>query len=404
MDFTEQQVADTIGISRSTVGKAIRRNIVDHGCMPPGVSADRRTYTDEFIDWFASRPYARPELQGLKRDGSYMPGTSTKARPVVERRTDPLADEPLTKANVGKAPQSAHVAAVVTGLTAAQRIPDEAALWARAEDIERRGFAKAELRYDQTVAIPDEKPVLMVVAGDIHLGNSYCSYSRARRDAELVRDTPGAYLMVLGDLVDHWVSLDPQMVGIQRESPMPHSDEMALLGSWVGMVKEKLLAVVAGNHDLRSYRIAGVDILQHALGNATVLYDHAEVRFSLALGGASWNWKLRHKWPGRSQNNEAFGFLKDSRFCDGSWDIGVGGHWHPDTMVTPFTDKANGNRRKWAVQLGSYQYDSAYARDLGMAQSNVGGSAALLLWPSGKVQPFEDLEIATRFLAMERAR
>jgi hypothetical protein len=378
---TTGEVARKLGVNKSTVRRASNAYFAKTGRRAPGHIGEA-SYSDEYLDWFDSR---RRGSQPARAEG-------------------PLWREPMGKQTAGKSAQSAHVPAQVTGLTAARRIPDEASLWARAEEIEKRGLAKVELRYDQTIAIPDDKPVLMVVAGDIHLGNSYCSYSRARRDAELVRDTPGCYLMVLGDLVDHWVSLDPAMVGIQRESPMPHSDELALLDSWVRMVRDKLLAVVAGNHDLRSYRIAGVDILQHALGNATVLYDHAEVRFTLALAGATWKWKLRHQWPGRSQNNEAFGFLKDSRFCDGSWDIGVGGHWHPDTLISPFTDKAHGNRRKYAVQLGSYQYDSAYARDLGMPQSRVGGSAALMLWPTGEMQPFENLDIAVRFLAMERAK
>ena len=297
-----------------------------------------------------------------------------------------------------------HVQPVVTGLTAASRQANPEEAWERAFSIEARGTAKNESRYDQWVDIPDTKPILFVLMTDPHLGNSHCAYSAVRAVAELVRDTDGVYGGVFGDVIDNWVSLNPKMLGIQREQPMPHSDELVLLDSWLGLMRDKLVVAVAGNHDLRTYDIAGVDLIQRALGNAKVLYDQYEVRFSLRLGEAVWRWKVRHNWPGRSQLVDAYAMLKDSKFNDGSWQIGVGGHTHASTTFCEFVDKPRDNRRKLAVQLGSFELDSAYARKLNLPRSIMGGAAAIMFWPDGSYQPWRDLDAATRFLAMERAR
>ena len=380
MEFSARQVADTLGIHIRTVGKAVAKHLAAHGAVPPGVSRDRSVYTEEFVEWFHARPDARPELQGFMRDGS------------ARRRPEHIP-----------AQVAGHVVPVITGLTAGRSTSVEDA-WQRAFDIEKRGLVKNENRYDQWVDIPDDKPILFVLLSDPHLGNAHCAYSAVRAVAELVRDTDGVYGGVFGDVSDNWVSLDPKMIGIQREQPMPHSDELVLLDSWLGLMRDKLVVAVAGNHDLRTYDLVGIDLIQRALGNAKVLYDKYEVRFSLRLGEAVWRWKVRHNWPGRSQLVDAYAMLKDSRFNDGSWDIGVGGHTHASTTFCEFVDKPRDNRRKLAVQLGSFELDSAYARKLNLPRSIMGGAAAIMFWPDGSYQPWRDLDAATRFLAMERAR
>lgn len=378
-EFTRTEVADTLGIHKRTVGKVVDGCVKTYGHLPPGVSGDRRVYTDRFVDWFRARPDARPELQGIKRDGS------------VKRPMD-------------KPAQAAHVTPLVTGLTAEYRAPDVDEIWKRAIDLEKRGVTKNVSRYDQWVDIPDDKPVLLGLLTDPHLGNSHCAYSEVRRVAELVRDTDGMYGGVFGDCIDNWVSLNPKLLGIQREQPMQHADELALLDSWLGIMRDKLVVAVAGNHDLRTYDIAGVDLIQRALGKAKVLYDQYEVRFSLRLGKAVWRFKVRHNWPGRSQLVDAYAMLKDSKFNDGSWQIGVGGHTHASTTFCEFVDKSHDNQLKLAVQLGSFELDSAYARKLNLPRSVMGGAAAIMFWPDGSYQPWRNLDAAVRFLAAERAR
>jgi predicted phosphodiesterase len=384
MEFSAQEVADTIGINRCTVGKAIRRHFVEFGCLPPGVSHDRKVYTDEFVDWFASRPYARPELQGLKRDGSY-----TSAKTAREM------GEPMPRV-------SGHVAAVVTGLTPASRIPSKEEMWEDAERIQLRDKDKIALRYSQEVLIPDEKPVLLVLLSDAHFGDAHTDYIQARKDAELVRDNDGVFAAFLGDLVDAWIS--PSLSHIQREQPMTLHRELMLAESWLVSMSDKLIAVVSGNHDLRVYTQSGLDLLANMLSRVTCLYDQHEINFTMKLGAARWRWKLRHEWKHRSQNNPSNPMEYDARWNDGTWDFAVGGHDHTPTLLRPFIDSTHDGRKKAAIKIGCYSTDSSYGRELNRERIVTGGSLGIMLWPDGDWQEFYSLEKAVRFLAMERAR
>jgi hypothetical protein len=393
-------VAARFGISKRGLEKWLqtRRRL---GYVIPGVTALGK-HTDESLEWIREQR---------------APLTSAAGRPIRGRQSQPTTDDiddfldggnpqddQDAKPRVTKPAQSAHVPAVVTGLTAASRVPNHAEIWERSIATENHNRSKADKRHDQWVIIPDDKPILLALLTDPHLGNAHCSYSLAKSHAEWVRDTDGVYGGMLGDVIDNWVSLDPRILGIQREQPMQHADELALLESWIGMMRDKLVVAVSGNHDLRTYRLAGVDLVQRALGNAAVLYDQYEVKFTLRLGEAEWRFKVRHQWPGRSQLIDTYAIQKDAKFNDGSWTIGVGGHTHGSSVFAHFRDKPHDNLLKLAVILGSYEYDSSYARELNLPRSEPGGCGAIMFWPNGSYQYWYDLEAATRFLAMERAR
>jgi hypothetical protein len=376
-----REVAAALNVHPRSVPKATKIYRDQTGTNPPGF--DGQNYGPEFMAWFNSRQGAKPWLRG-------QPGAKDYPTP------DYRGPAPI--------PTTPHVTPIVSGLTSASRMPNDAEVWGRALAIEERNRAKADKRHEQTVVIPDRKPILLALLTDPHLGNAFCTYSQAKAHAEWVRDTDGVYGGMLGDVIDNWVSLDPRLLGIQREQPMQHADELALLESWLGMMRDKLVVAVSGNHDLRTYRLAGVDLVQRAIGNAQVLYDQYEVKFTLRLGDAEWKFKVRHSWPGRSQLIDTYAIQKDSRFNDGSWDIGVGGHTHGSTVFSHFRDKPHENRLKLAVLLGSYEYDSSYARELNLPRSEPGGCGAIMFWPNGSYQYWYDLGAATRFLAMERAR
>jgi predicted phosphodiesterase len=370
--YLHKQAADLLGVHPRTIGKVIAKHLAKTGQLPPGVD-EHRYLDDVFLSWFNGREGANPRMRGKLGGG-----------------------EPALRVT------APHVPAQVSGLTPASRVPDGDELWKRMLDMQARDAVKTESRYDQKVEIPDSKPALLVLVSDCHLGNRHTDYARARADAELIRDTPGVYGAILGDLVDSWIN--PKLLGLQRESPVPYADELALMESWLSMMAPKLVAVVSGNHDLRTYEQAGLDLLQRALANVRTLYDQHEIRFRMTLGPASWRWKLRHAWPRRSQYNETHGPEFDAKFNDGEWDIAVGGHTHAPTVLREFYDHAYDHKLKLAVQLGSYELDSALGRKLGLSRPVPGGSVGLNLWPDGRWQGWHSLEAATRFLAMERAR
>lgn len=370
-----KEVAARLGVHERSITKAVAVYLRNNGGPPPGYLA-RGEYADEFVDWFMLRPEGRPTTQGRTVTG-YKP-------PIM------------------KPAQSAHVTPVITGLTPASRKPSATELFEDAERHQLRDSDKIALRYSQEIIIPDSRPVLLVLLSDVHFGNAHTDYVQARKDAELVRDTDGVYAAFLGDLVDAWIT--QELSRIQREQPMTLHRELMLAEAWLSMMADKLVAVVSGNHDLRVYEAAGLDLLAGMLSRVKTLYDQHEINCTMRLGKASWRWKLRHEWKHRSQGNPSNSMEWDNRYNDGTWDFAVGGHTHTPTLLRPFIDHTHDGRKKAAIQLGSYSLDSPYGRALNLHRVVTGGSMGILLWPDGDWQEFYSLEKAARFLAMERAR
>jgi hypothetical protein len=287
----------------------------------------------------------------------------------------------------------------ITGLTVADRLPDGGALWQRMIEREAADREKARLRYSQQIVLPGELPCGIAFLSDLHLGNAHCAYTAAARDAEIIRQTPGLYSVLLGDLHDNWIS---QLLGhVQREQPVRLAEEMALLRYWLERQQGKLLAVVAGNHELRSYIAAGLDWLASLLEKVTCLYDQHEIRMTLRLGEASWRVTLRHKYVGHSKYNQTHGQESYGIFEDPESDICIGGHRHTGTL---FREWMHGGRKRLSVALGTYLYDSPYARQIGKAPASTedGGCGCLIFYPDGRLLPIPCLRTAAKFLTHER--
>jgi hypothetical protein len=352
LGISRRDTAKLFGVDESSVRKAIKKAIDSD---VPAVDADG-SVSEEFIAWYKGK------------------------RGVVGS-----LDE---------------VTPVITGLTSSDRVQNTEDLWNRVIEHQKNHVDKIEKRYSQTVEIPDYRPILLVLLSDIHLGNKHCDYINAKADAELVRDTPGVYSMCLGDVADLWIT--PKLAHIQREQPIPLSDEYALLESWLDIMDHKLLCMVSGNHDLRAYNMAGIDVVQKALKNIPVLYDQHEIRFTLKLGDAAWRWKLRHSFERKSQYNPSHGIEFDAKFQDGTFDFAVEGHRHNATMFREFYDHAYDRKIKLAVTLGCYELDSAYGRQLNCPRSTPGGSAGIMLWPDGTWQSWHNIKEAVKYLEYVR--
>ena len=77
----------------------------------------------------------------------------------------------------------------------------------------------------------NERPISIVLMSDLHLGNAYTDYQQIFTEVKTIRQTPGMYAMLLGDLIDNWVG---KLEGIQRQQPISHDSEFVLLRSLLG--------------------------------------------------------------------------------------------------------------------------------------------------------------------------
>lgn len=230
--------------------------------------------------------------------------------------------------------------------------------------------ARARQAYERTLAYEarrrrfevrfQEGPVLLVFVGDQHIGSSGTDVERAFREAELVRQTPGAYAVLLGDVVDNFIV--QHLLHLNARTPIMVLEQWELARSYLNAFGGKLIAAVSGNHDAWAYLLAGVDYLRSVLPDG-VLYDREEMRLTVHVAGASYRIWARHRWRGGSIYNPTHAQERAARFNDARYDIYAGAHTHVGGMYREFVLHG---QRKVAVQVGTYKIFDEYATQLGL--------------------------------------
>jgi hypothetical protein len=373
MMYSQEAVAAMFGISpsrlRTICHEARSSGVVFNGVIREGSFPRRLLYSDTFIQQFAAYSHKTPRASS-------------------EMFTDD--DCPQAK---------------ITGITPSHCRLDPQDILAKVLLEQERAEQLIQRRYNQEVFINDTKPFAVAFISDIHFGSSKTNYRAVFKDADIIRDTPGMYAALLGDSVDNWVKAETMF--LQRNQQMSHEQELSLLRHYLEQVEQKLVAVVSGNHENRTYLLSGIDLLQTLLDSKSLLYDRDELLFSLkSESGQEWKFKLRHKWGGKSVYNPTHAIEKDSKLNDTAWQFGVQGHTHYGVVFREFYDHAHSGKKKLAIQLGCYEMDSDYARELNCPKNNLqnSGSGAIVFFPDGRWQAFSDLEVAAEFLAVQRGK
>jgi hypothetical protein len=268
-------------------------------------------------------------------------------------------------------------------------------LWSDAYSAQVVAEKREALRQAQRITIPGPNQAFGVAwLSDFHVGSDETDYRSLRRDFEIVRDTPRLYAEFHGDGTDNWINA--KLSHLQRGQALPFDGEVRLFADLMAMLHDKWIAIVCGNHDNWTRKLAGIDQIRQALDGATVLYDTDEVCFVLAHGENSYRVKMRHKWKYSSIFNRTHSIEVGWVRGGYDFDIGVGGHTHIGTYDRSF--HRHGKRRH-AILTGTYKViGGAFGRQIGVAKSQNRGCGASIFYPDGRYAFFDDLDTAAEFL------
>jgi hypothetical protein len=287
-------------------------------------------------------------------------------------------------------------APTIVGVTVSEHTHDPAALWDRAiirqRDLEARIL---ERRKDQRIDF-DDGPICIAFLSDVHFGAPGTDYAAARHDAQTVRDTPRMFAGFHGDGPDNYVVGRLKDLNMHRTFTI--TEEWALFEDWVGMLREKWLWWVSGNHDEWTRKAAGFDpIRKIAESLPKILFDDHECVFTLRVGDGEWRIKVRHKWRGGSIFNPSHPIEVGWERGGTPFDIGIGGHTHRGTVIRPFI--RHGVKR-YAVLTGAYKKEDEYGREQGFEPVFSTGSAAMIFWPDGRVLRVDDIDTAAHLMSL----
>lgn len=91
---------------------------------------------------------------------------------------------------------------------------------------------------------------------DLHIGDRSCNFKDIQSELEYIKNTPNAYCVLDGDLMDTAIKKSIGDTYAQDLTPMEQLKQCVAI---FAPIKDKILAVTSGNHENRIYKEDGID-------------------------------------------------------------------------------------------------------------------------------------------------
>ena len=92
---------------------------------------------------------------------------------------------------------------------------------------------------------------------DEHIGDEHCDIKRLLERIEYVKNTPNAYCILNGDILDNATKTSIGDVYMQEFNPMGQLEKAVEMFS---PIKDKILCITHGNHENRTYKKEGINL------------------------------------------------------------------------------------------------------------------------------------------------
>lgn len=99
----------------------------------------------------------------------------------------------------------------------------------------------------------------LVTVADYHCGSAQCQMSLIKDEIDYIKNNENVYAIVNGDLLENATKTSLGDVYTQNISPM---EQMNKIVEMLKPIKDKILCLTSGNHEDRTYRTEGIDIMK----------------------------------------------------------------------------------------------------------------------------------------------
>lgn len=262
------------------------------------------------------------------------------------------------------------------------------------------GFQKElkKAKVEQPVAhmrIKTDKWIGIAFQGDLHLGNMATDYERLLIDKELIQANDNVYLVINGDYCDNYIA--GSHAGGSFEALFPPAVQKDLAKDYIEDVKEKVLALVAGCHDLWSLKIDDFDLTEYLAKHGNAVYLGSGGDLFLQVGKVEYKIKMRHKYRFNSTDN-ATHTVKKMFEKEGGFDVGCLGHNHIAAMEETIKEGLDGPLKRIFLRSGSYKTIDRYSSQMGFSDAMHGVPIVLFNPHSRDLRGFQDLEEGIMYL------
>lgn len=129
----------------------------------------------------------------------------------------------------------------------------------------------------------ERRNITIEIFSDLHIGSTKCNYDEITRRIKEVEDDPDKYCVLLGDIVNNTTKTS---VGDVYNEPLTPMEQIKKAKDIFYPIKDKILAVTTGNHERRSQKQDGIDLLYFLCTELGIedCYDYAGVVLFVRFG------------------------------------------------------------------------------------------------------------------------
>ena len=107
--------------------------------------------------------------------------------------------------------------------------------------------------------LPFAEVIEIHTLSDLHIGDSMCDFKSILERIEHIKNTPNAYCILDGDLMDTAIT---SSIGDTYGANLQPMEQLKQCAKIFDPIKEKILAVLLGNHENRVYKSDGIDMTE----------------------------------------------------------------------------------------------------------------------------------------------
>src|SRR5690606_37768550 len=268
-------------------------------------------------------------------------------------------------------------------------------------EIARRTLSPTERTI--TVSAPDTKPYGVAFMSDIHAGASGVDYARFRADLETIRDTEGLGVIINGDLFENAKVMSKAGNTLYHSAFANPREQFLYIKTRLATISDKIIAILAGNHDSRDGTHAGIDRLPDLCRDLDVPYGtDAGMTVYLNVGDEQYTIVAKHDYQGKSnitKSNSARRLWTEWPHSWESADVIALAHLHEPNMAVQYQ---RGRDVVW-LRSGAYKIHDEYALSKGY-KSAYGVPVVVFFPEERRLIPFLDFEEGVRYLNSVRSQ
>lgn len=108
----------------------------------------------------------------------------------------------------------------------------------------------------------DKDSIVILPLSDVHLGSALFNRKLFNKTLQRLKDEPNTYTILNGDLIDNANKLS---VGDVYGATLTPEQQINTLVNLLEPIKDKILCATSGNHEKRTYRTCGIDIMNQVM-------------------------------------------------------------------------------------------------------------------------------------------